>query len=205
MAYLAALPRGRWATARRRWLQTIMTATLILTGMTAWAAALVQPWATRTLDANLLPVPTCIDTDKLRTASADIERVLDEPEVMPSVAPRRNPFLAVRPGGPAREVAVKPAAASAMPTSKPVPSAPAAPSAPASESQGGVSAAQVLAAVRGLRLEVTVIAPSGEKWAVINGANYREGDIVAGLEIAEIQEGRVRLRQAGVVGLLRMD
>ena len=30
--------------------------------------------------------------------------------------------------------------------------------------------------------------PSGERWVVINGASYREGDAVAGMEIVEIRE-----------------
>jgi hypothetical protein len=63
----------------------------------------------------------------------------------------------------------------------------------------------ILEVVRNLRLEVTLITPAGERWAVIGGENYREGDTIAGMEIVEIQEGRVKLRQAGCTCLLRMD
>jgi hypothetical protein len=63
----------------------------------------------------------------------------------------------------------------------------------------------ILEVVRNLRLEVTLITPAGERWAVIDGVNYREGDTIAGMEIVEIQEGRVKLRQAGMTCLLRID
>ena len=67
------------------------------------------------------------------------------------------------------------------------------------------SAKAVLEAVKALRLEVTLVAPSGRRSAVINGDEYREGETVAGFLIVEIQEGKVKLQQAGILCLLRME
>ena len=66
-------------------------------------------------------------------------------------------------------------------------------------------ARNILETIKGLRLEVTLTAPTGERWAVINGENLREGDTIAGLEIIEIQEGKVKLQRGGMSCLLRMD
>jgi multidrug efflux pump subunit AcrA (membrane-fusion protein) len=91
------------------------------------------------------------------------------------------------------------------PTREPEAAAKQSPAEPPAVSSTPTSPAQVLAVVRTLKLEVTLIAPTGERWAVINGATYREGDAIAGLEISEIQEGKVRLRQRDITCLLRMD
>jgi hypothetical protein len=64
---------------------------------------------------------------------------------------------------------------------------------------------QILEEARGLRLEVILTTPSGERWVVINGTSYREGDAVAGMEIVEIQGTRIKLQRAGMMCLLRMD
>jgi hypothetical protein len=84
--------------------------------------------------------------------------------------------------------------------------APAAPAAdklrPASEAP---TAKEILSALKALRLEVTLVSPSGEPWAVIDGKDYRVGDTVGGMEIVEIGEGRVKLQRGAVTCLLRMD
>ena len=213
-AWLAARPRGRWATARGRCVQTGLTASLLLAGLAAWALALVQPWTGRPADRGIVTIAGGMDTGRIRAAAADVDRLCAAAPT-PVKPPRRNPFA--------------PKAASAAPGSEKVsgtlsrrvpvtfsdpglrePRTPgrlgdqeAGPADGAARAAPAVQA--VLEAVRGLRLEVILTTPAGERWAVINGRNLREGDRVAGLEIVEIQEGRVRLQQGGVTCLLRMD
>ncbi len=67
------------------------------------------------------------------------------------------------------------------------------------------SAKAVLEAVKTLRLEVTLVAPGSPRSAVINGEEYHEGETISGFQIVEILEGKVKLQQAGVMCLLRMD
>jgi len=216
-AWLAARPRGRWATARGRCVQTGLTASLLLAGLAAWALALVQPW-TRPgrADLGIVTIAGGMDTGKIRAAAADVERLCATAPT-PVKPLRRNPFA--------------PKAASAAPDRRPSatalggvrePRTPAGgagpqpdagasgyvrtcPAAPAAGLGAAPAVQAVLEAVRGLRLEVILTTPAGERWTVINGRNLREGDRIAGLEIVEIQEGRVRLQQGGVTCLLRMD
>jgi hypothetical protein len=203
-AWLAARPRGRWATARGRCVQTGLTASLLLAGLAAWALALVQPWTGRPADRGIVTIAGGMDTGKIRAAAADVERLCATAPT-PVKPLRRNPFA--------------PKAASAAPDRRPSATAlggvhePRTPAGGAGRTTGladGAAKAEpavqaVLDAVRGLRLEVILTTPAGERWAVINGRNLREGDRIAGLEIVEIQEGRVRLQQGGVTCLLRMD
>ena len=204
-AWLAARPRGRWATARGRCVQTGLTASLLLAGLAAWALALVQPW-TRPgrADRGIVTIAGGMDTGKIRAAAADVERLCATAPT-PVKPLRRNPFA--------------PKAASAATDRRPSATAlpgvrePRTPAGGAGRTTGPADGAAkaappvqaVLEAVRGLRLEMILTTRAGERWAVINGRNLREGDRVAGLEIVEIQEGKVRLQQGGVTCLLRMD
>jgi hypothetical protein len=210
-AWLAARPRGRWATTRGRWVQVVLTMCLVLAGLSAWALALVQPWTSPGGDCAAISLAGGMDTGRIRAAAADVEKLCgDTPDAAPAPL-RRNPFLlgttseshAVE----ATQAAAHPAAPAAEPPAVaeklPAPAAPA-PAAPAAQA-GAMSATAILNVAKGLKLEITLIAPSGERWAVINGKNYRAGDTVAGLEIVEIQEGKVKLQQAGAICLLRMD
>jgi len=204
-AWLAARPRGRWATARGRCVQTGLTASLLLAGLAAWALALVQPW-TRPgrADRGIVTIAGGMDTGKIRAAAADVERLCATAPA-PVKPLRRNPFAPrVASAAPDRQPSAtalpgvrepRQAAGGAGRTTDPAASA--AKAAPAVQA--------VLEAVRGLRLEMILTTRAGERWAVINGRNLREGDRVAGLEIVEIQEGKVRLQQGGVTCLLRMD
>lgn len=207
LTWLAGRQRGRWATCRGRWVKTVLTAALIVTGLSAWAVALVQPWTGRGGDVDFVGLGPGVDEEKVRQASAEVQQIVSE-HVPPSLRPlRRNPFEAVR--AVASEPAAPPVASGPVPgVRSPAEKAAAAKSVPAATVPPPSSRAappKVLETVRGLRLEVILITPAGERWAVINGESYREGDTVAGLEIVEIQEGRVRMQQAGTTCLLRMD
>jgi hypothetical protein len=192
MLWLAAHPRGRWATARGRWCQTVLTACLVVTGISAWALALVQPWTGRSADYGIVTFGDGMDTGKIRGAPLDVEKLF--PTHVPAPKPLvRNPFAT--PGAPRAAVGPE----TALPENQRPDKAAAAVAAPAP------LAKTILEKIKGLRLEVTLTAPTGERWAVINGENLREGDTVAGLEITEIQEGKVKLQHGGTTCLLRMD
>jgi hypothetical protein len=226
LVWLAGRQQGRWATTRGRWIKTLLTGGLLVAGLGTWALALVQPWTTRTADYGLVPMAGGVDQDKVRSASQSVDNLLGD-YVPPTPRPlARNPFApadgAVFVPAPA---AVAPAAAAVAPAAAAVaPAAVAVVDAPASVAAAPVSpvpqavpaktpapaaadadVAAMLEKVKGLRLKAILITPGGERWAVINGENYREGDSVAGLTIAEIQEGRARLEQGGFTCLLRMD
>lgn len=197
IAWLGGHGRGLWATSRGRWIHGTLTIALLVTGVSAWALALVQPWTSRTANAGMVAVTTGVDADKIRSAEVDPEALLSE-GTAPQVKPiRRNPFVAgpVAAGVPSVAGRQDPAAAPCGETEAEVPAG-----TPAEQGVAGV-----LETVKGLRLEVILLAPAGERWAVINSRNYREGDAVAGLRIVEIQESRVRLQQGAVTCLLRMD
>ncbi|MBE3123307.1 MAG: hypothetical protein IMZ65_00715 [Planctomycetes bacterium] len=193
IAWLGGRGRGRWATSRGRWIHRALTIALLLTGVSAWAVALVQPWKARTANAGMVAVTTGVDAEKVRSAEVDPEALLGEGAAPTAKPLRRNPFVADpgAAGAPSVPGRQDPAAA---PCEKAAAEAPA--------EQGAV---RILETVKGLRLEVILLTPAGERWAVINSRNYREGDAVAGLRIVEIQEGRVRLQQGDVTCLLRID
>ncbi len=185
LTWLGGRGRGWWATWRGRWIQTALTVGLLLTGVSAWALALVQPWTGRTGDPGIITVASGVNAAQVRSADVDIEQLVDGAGAAPPATLQRNPFVAVR-----THPAAPGAAKGQVPPAGPAP---------------GQAAGQVLETVKGLRLEVILITPAGERWAVINARNYREGDAVAGMEIVEIQEGRVKLQQGGITCLLRMD
>jgi hypothetical protein len=184
MLWLASCPKGRWVTARGRLCRAVLTAGLIVAGVSAWALALVQPWTGRSGNFGIVTIAEGMDTGKIRAASVNVERLF--PAQAPAARPlARNPFAPAaaqdatgQEGGPPDKA---PSAALATP------------------------ARNILETIKGLRLEVTLTAPTGERWAVINGENLREGDTIAGLEIIEIQEGKVKLRHGGTTCVLRMD
>jgi hypothetical protein len=195
-SWLAARPRGRWATARGRWAQTCLTASLLLAGLAAWALALVQPWTGRSVDPGIVMFAGGMDTEKIRAAAAEVEQLCAATprEVKPL---RRNPFL---PQAASAATVARTAPAPGGPETQP----PTAGAGKDAASSAGAAPA-MLDVVKGLRLEVVLTTPTGERWAVINGQNLREGDKIAGLEISEIRDGRVKLQQAGMTCLLRMD
>jgi Type II secretion system protein B len=195
---LTGYPLGRLDGSHGRRVRAILTAALVLTGVSAWALALVQPWTSRGANVAMMTLPGGVDAERLRSASVDLEKQISE-NAAPQASYRelsRSPF------GPASAGAAEfPAAAptssghSSTGSENPVATAPAA--APTTK--------QTLEEARGLRLEVILTTPSGERWVVINGTSYREGDAVAGMEIVEIQETRIKLQRAGTTCLLRMD
>lgn len=194
-ANAAAKPRSAGAAGRRltatlrRRLQTVLTAVLVVAGLGAWAVALVQPWTGRSGDPGIITVPVAgLDADQIRSASS-IEGWLPQRRKPPIPDLARNPFLAA--GAPAADDG-KAALLPAVPADAPA-------------AVSGRAPSEILALVKGLRLEVTLVSPSGERWAVINGKDYHPGDRVEGLRLVEIQEGKVRLEQGGVTCLLRMD
>jgi hypothetical protein len=194
-ANAAAEPRSaggagkRLAAMVRRRLQAVLTAVLVVAGLGAWAVALVQPWAGRSGDPGIITVPVAgLDADQIRSASS-VEGWLPQRRTPPIQNLARNPFLSA--GAPMAD------------DGKAVPEPAEAVEVPAAVSVRAPS--EILALVKGLRLEVTLISPSGERWAVINGKDYHPGDRVEGLRLVEIQEGKVKLEQGGVTCVLRMD
>ncbi len=176
------------ATVRRR-LQAVLTAALVVAGLGAWGVALVQPWAGRSGDPGIITVPVGgLDADQIRSASS-VEGWLPQGRTPPIRDLARNPFLSA--GAPMADDG-----AAAPDPAEPV-------EAPAAVSVRAPS--EILALVKGLRLEVTLLSPSGERWAVINGKDYHPGDRVEGLRLVEVQEGKVKLEQGGVTCVLRMD
>jgi len=205
VARLASYPRSRWAVAKARRVHIVLTAALLVTGLTAWALAVVQPWTSRFEVSPVLVDAPGLDPEKVRAISAALEKLYSDVMPQPSAPLRRNPFAS--PAGaeappqsapaarPAERLSGEPQYRSPEPARAESPAAP-----PAS-----VSPLAALEAAKRLRLEVILITPAGDRWAVINGQNYRQGDAVAGFRIVEIQEGKVRLQQAGTICLLRME
>ncbi|MCX5656310.1 MAG: general secretion pathway protein GspB [Planctomycetota bacterium] len=184
---LASRPRGRWATARGRWCQTLLTAGLVVAGVGAWALAIVQPWPGHLTERGAVSAAGGVDTGKIRAASDEVEKRLPPP-VPTARTPARNPF------------ALRAMRAAADPETRPTEGRP-----PDRATGPARDAKTILETLKGLKLEVTLTAPTGERWAVINGETLREGDSIAGLELTDIQEGKVKLRQGGTSCLLRMD
>ena len=196
-AWLAGHATGRLAAGRGRWIKMILTVALLVTGLSAWALAVVQPWAARTSDPGIVALPAAeVNPEKVRALSQEVERLCGNWKQRALRPLRRNPFAganaAKRNGEP-----VAPSLAAATPT-KPT----AEKSEPAREAP---TAKEILSTLKALRLEVTLVSPSGEHWAVIDGKDYRVGDTVSGMEIVEIGEGRVKLQRGAVTCLLRMD
>ena len=205
VAWLASYPRSRWAVAKARRVHIVLTAALLVTGLTAWALAVVQPWTSRFEVSPVLVAPPGLDPEKVRAISAALDKLYGEVMPQPSAPLRRNPFAS--PDGaeapPQSTPAARPAElSSGEPQSRSPETARAESPAPPAASVLPLAA---LEAAKRLRLEVILITPAGDRWAVINGQNYRQGDAVAGFRIVEIQEGKVRLQQAGTICLLRME
>jgi len=182
-AWLAGHATGRLAAGRGRWIKMILTVALLVTGLSAWALAVVQPWAARGADPGIVALPAAeVSPEKVRLLSQEVERLCGNWKGRALRPLRRNPFGGVGAAAPAAPDAEK---------SRPAPEAP--------------TAKEILSALKALRLEVTLVSPSGEHWAVIDGKDCRVGDTVSGMEIVEITEGRVKLQRGAVTCLLRMD
>jgi len=191
---LTGYPPGHLGSSRGRCIRTILTAALIVTGTSAWALALVQPWAAHGNAMAMVGMAGGVDTERVRSAAVDLEKVISENAVASPSPLKRNPFGQVqvrRPEGAATHPA-EGASAVAQKTQGP-------------PSQGHATAKTVLDTAKGLKVEMILTGASGERWVVINGASYREGDAVAGLAITEIQGTRVKLQHAGITCLLGMD
>ena len=191
-AWLGGRPAGGLRTGRGRWVKMILTAGLLVAGLSAWAIAVVQPWAARTTDPGIVAVASAnVTPQQMRLLSEDVERLCAGWRERRAPALHRNPFAS-------RGVAA--AEAEALPTDPPPP----AEEVQAQKALPAGAPAEFLSAVKGLRVELTLTGPGGEPWAVINGQDCHVGDMVAGLEIVEIGEGWVTLKQGTVTCRLRM-
>jgi hypothetical protein len=180
LVWLVGRPHGRWATPRGRCVQTIATAGLLVTALGAWALAIVQPWPSH---------PACPSVDltlpgppwpKARPAPAVGAELLAAGAA--ALRPvRRDPFAAG--DRPAAGLGAK----------------------DADEPSAAEAAQEMLEAVRRLRLGMTLVGPDGTCLAIIDGQECRQGDWVGGLEVVEVQEGRVKLRKGGMQCVLSMD
>ena len=190
--WLAGRARGRWATARGRWIQAVLTAALLVAGLGAWALAIIQPWTAKTADPGVFAVSSGVTPEKVRSAAVGVDELVGDRKATVPAPLQRNPFdharsgtvEAVAPG--AKRLAPHTVGAADVPADRPTPQ-------------------DILEKVKGLRLEVILITPEGQRWVVINGEDYREGEAVSGFRIVEIHEGRAKLQQGGVTCLLRMD
>jgi len=179
----------RWRT-RRRWLHAGLTVTLLVTGFAAWVVAIVQPWQVRAADLGMVPVKGQPTPDRVRAAALAAQDLVEEPGAADPRPLKRDPFQAARPWG----AATGPSEAGCESANDAQPAG-----------SRAVTAEQVVQVAKDLMLKATVHSPTGERWAVINGKTYREGDDVAGLTLVEVQEDRARLQRAGVTCILKMD
>jgi hypothetical protein len=144
-----------------------------------------------------------VNPEKVRALSEEVERLCGNWKQRALRPLRRNPFA----GANAAKRGGEPAAPS------PAAATPAEPSAEKSEPAreapttrvAARRAKEILSTLKALHLEVTLVSPSGEHWAVIDGNDYRVGDTVADMQIIEISEGRVKLQRGTVTCLLQMD
>ncbi|MBL7139416.1 MAG: hypothetical protein ISS74_00755 [Planctomycetes bacterium] len=172
----------RWGSARSRWLNGGLTVALLLAGVVAWVLALVQPWTVRAADPGIVPVKGQLTPDRMREAAEAASRALDAPAPLVPRLVSRNPFRSA--GAPAEP-----------------------PTAGGEADALGVAPTprEIADVVKDLKLKATVLGPNGQRWAVINGSTYQEGEEVAGLTLVEVREDRARLRRADVTCVLKMD
>jgi len=178
-----------------------MTTLLLLAGLGAWALAVVQPCVARPGDPGIVAMPAVnVDPEKVRSVAREVEQLCREWKEAAVRPLRCNPFAASREE---REVSVsRPGLREA---GEPARAAASVPAGPLTRVGAAPEPKVLLADLKALRLEMTLIALGGERWAVINRTDYREGDTVAGMEIVEIREGKVKLQRGGVTCLLRID
>jgi len=208
LAWLAGSPPagragtgGWWATRKRQWLKTFMTTLLLLAGLGAWALAVVQPWVVRPGDPGIVALPAVtVNPEKVRSVAREVEQLCREWKEAVVRPVRRNPFAAGRQGQEVSAVPLEPCE-----VGEPARAAASAQERPPTHVGAVPEPKALLAVLKALRLEMTLVAPGGERWAVINRTDYREGDTVAGMEIVEIREGEVKLQRGGVTCLLRMN
>jgi hypothetical protein len=179
-----------------------LTLGLLLAALGAWAVALVQPWTVQAGDPGVVTMAAGVDTRRIRSASDEVERLFRSPAGAELEPLRRNPFA-----GPWTEPAADSLAPVATSLEDPARRGVAVAS-PASRGPADAAATTpqtILDAVKAIKLQVILLGPDQQRWAVINGKNYRRGDAVAGFDIVEIRETTVKLRQAGITCLLRID
>ncbi len=226
--WLLGDPRWHRRTARRRWLHGALTAGLFLTGLAAWALALLQPWKVPAT-AAVVPLQAPEPPGRVEAAAREAARLFQVPhppalrplprdpfggaglgdlrrEASPST---RGPEAAAPPAGPASGSTAVPRGDGPTVGGEAVGAGSGSGSAPAS---GGPSADAVARLVVGLRLEAVVLGPDGQGRAVIDGRVYRPGDRVADAEgtltnlvVEAIRADRVVLRWAGVTCVLPLD
>lgn len=91
-AWLAGRARGRWATARGRWIEAVLTAALLVAGLGAWALAIIQPWTSKTTDSGVFAVSAGVTPDRVRSAAVEVEELVGERVAAMPALLRRNPF-----------------------------------------------------------------------------------------------------------------
>ncbi len=182
--------RCPWGSTRTRWLHAGLTVALLVTGVAAWGVALVQPWQVRAADPGIVAVPGRPAPERVRAAARAGEDLAEEPSAPGPRPLRRDPFQPARAWG----ASAKASADAGEPPRRPDAAGP-----------GTVTAEQVVRVAKDLSLKATVHSPTGERWAVINGHTYREGDVVAGLTLVEVREDRATLQRAGMICILKMD
>jgi len=215
--WLLGDPRRCRRTARRRWLHGALTVGLLLTGLAAWALALLQPWRAPAT-AAVVPLQAPEPPGRVEAAAREAARLFQVPHP-PALRPlARDPFEGARPG-PTREGA---SPSAKEPDAAPPPPGPAAggealgaeavDGGGAGPTPGRPSADAVARLVVGLRLEAVVFSPDGQCRAVIGERVYRPGDRVADAEgtltnlvVETIREDRVVLRWAGITCVLPLD
>jgi len=181
--------RTRWRSTHGRWLRAGLTVALVVAGLTTWALAIVQPWKAQAADPGIVPIKDLLSPNRVRELAVATDQRVGPPAFGLARPVTRNPFCAKGTDG-----AAKPAAS-------PVPEEPGT----GDRSCTPWTAGRVAEVAQGLSLKATVASPSGERWAVINGETYREGDEVAGLRLVEVREDRARLDRAGIQCVLKMD
>jgi len=205
---LTGYPSGRLGSGCGRRVRTALTAALVVTGLSAWALAVVQPWVGRGASMAMVSMGGGVDAGRLRTAAVDFEKAISENPALAPPSLRRNPF-GPAPSHPSQHKAAAGWDQAGMGGMGHEDEAPSQQRAAASLDQAGMGAGptpkHLMETAKGLKVEMILTAPSGERWVVINGESYREGDAVAGMEIVEIQGTRIKLQHAGMTCLLRMD
>ena len=93
-------PPVRLGCGQGRRVRTALTVALIVTGVSAWALALVQPWTSRGVNVVMASLASGVDAERL-SAPVDLEKQISETQAGTPPSLRRSPF------GPSRAGAAK--------------------------------------------------------------------------------------------------